>query len=80
MDEKDKIIISNLVEDKKSLWTVVIVLMGGIISLFASLNNLTSIPQIVFRVLFCIIGLIIWYFMAMNLISVTNQIKERLKR
>ncbi len=80
MDEKDKIVIHNLIEDKKSLWTVVIVLMGGVISLFASLNNLTSIYQIIFRVLFGLIGLVVWYFLVMNLVSVTNQINERLKK
>lgn len=80
MDEKEKIIIHNLIEDKKSLWTVVIVLMGGVISLFASLNNLVSVYQIVFRVFFVISGLIVWYFLVMNLVSVTNQINERLKK
>ncbi|MDD3435823.1 MAG: hypothetical protein PHC64_01575 [Candidatus Gastranaerophilales bacterium] len=80
MDEKEKLIVNNLIEDKKSLWTVVIVLMGGIIGLIASLNGVTSAFQITFRGIMCGIGVIIWYFMVMNLISVTNQIKERLRK
>lgn len=80
MDEKDKIIIKNLIEDKKSLWTVVIVLTGGIVGLVASLNGLDSVFQIIFRSFFSIFGSVVLYFMLMNLISVTNQIKERLSK
>ena len=80
MDEKEKLSITNLIEDKKSLWTVVMVLSGGVIGLVASMYGLTSIFQIIFRTFFSVLGLIVWYFMVMNLITVTNQIKERLKK
>lgn len=80
MDEKEKLAIANLIEDKKSLWTVVIVLMGGVIGLVASMYEISSIFQIIFRTFFSVLGLFVWYFMVMNLINVTNQIKERLKK
>ena len=80
MDEKDKIIIHNLIEDKKSLWTVIIVLTGGIVGLVASINGLASLFQIIFRSFFSIFGSVILYFMVMNLISVTNQIQDRLNK
>jgi len=80
MDDKDKLIINNLIEDKKSLWTVVIVLSGGLVGLVASMNNLHSPFQIVFRSLVCAGGLLVWYFMVNNLISVINQINEKLRR
>lgn len=79
MDDKDKMIINNLIEDKKSLWTVVIVLTGGLVGLVASFNNLTSIFQISFRIFCLLFGLFTWYCMVNNLISVINQINERLK-
>lgn len=80
MDEKDKVIINNLIEDKKSLWTVVIVLTGGVTSLIASLNGVASVFQLAFRISLAFLGSIFWYFMVMNLISVTNQINERLRK
>lgn len=55
------------------------VLTGGVIGLIASMYGLASIFQIVFRIIFAIFGSVVWYFMVMNLISVTNQINERLK-
>ena len=79
MDEKNKIIIQNLIEDKKSLWTVVIVLTGGIMGLLASLDGNISSLQMWFRISAAIIGAIFWYFMIMNLISVNNQIKEKIR-
>ncbi len=80
MDDKDKLIINNLIEDKKSLWTVVIILSGGLVGIVASLNNLHSIFQIVFRIGMFIFGLIVLYYMVNNLITVTNQINEKLRR
>ena len=80
MDEKDKLIVKNLIEDKKSLWTVVIVLTGGIVSLLASINNFSFTFSVVFRILSVFLGVIVLYYMVNNLISVTEQINKKLRR
>lgn len=79
MDEKEKIIITNLIEDKKSLWTVVIVLTGGIVSLLASINKFSFTFPVIFRILSVFLGFVVLYYMVNNLISVSEQIKKKLR-
>ena len=80
MDEKEKVIINNLIEDKKILWTVVIVLTGGVVGLLVSIDKFSWSIQVIFKIIVCLLGIWILYCMLINLISVTNQIKEKLRK
>lgn len=80
MDEKDKVIINNLIEDKKILWTIMIVLTGGLVGLGASITEFSFSFYVIFRILGILFDLFIWYFMAINLMNVTSRINKKLRR
>lgn len=79
MDNKD-FHFNNLIEDKKILWTVVIVLTGGLVGLLISIDEMGFNFHTIIRIAFFIFGSYVWYYMVKNLISVTDSINKFLRR
>lgn len=71
---------NNLIEDKKILWTIVIVLTGGLVGLLISIDKPQLNFHTIIRVAFFIFGSYVWYYMVKNLMSVTEQLNKFLRK
>lgn len=71
---------NSLVEDKKILWTIVIVLTGGLVGLLISIDKPQLNFHTIIRVAFFVFGSYVWYYMVKNLMSVTKQLNNFLRK
>jgi len=66
--------IDNYIEARKSLWTTVIVLSGGIVGLILTISNLFASISNIVKILIIIIGGLLDYFFILTIIILNKEI------
>jgi len=77
MDDKDKIYI--LVEHKKTLWTALIILLGGIGGLLLSLSSFSIDTPSIIKVILLILSFIFLYFLFEGILQINNELNKFFK-
>jgi hypothetical protein len=79
MEKKLEKQIDNLIEHKKSLWTTLIILNGGIVGLILSFSSPIFCMSNLTRLLFLIIGLSLDFLFLEGIFKVNEKINNILK-
>ena len=79
MDAKQEKLIDSLIEHKKSLWTTLIILNGGIAGLILSFSpHIVSVSNLT-KILLLIIGLFLNYLFLEGLFKISKKLTNALK-
>lgn len=79
MDEKEKLILENLKDDKKTFWVIFTVLTGGLAGILLSLNSLGFNPATVIKFSLLLLGSFVWYLLLIRLMFITKKINKYLE-
>lgn len=79
MDEKDKLKLDNLQNDKKIFWAIFVILTGGLASTLMSLNHFSFSFNFIVKLLLLFFGFFVWYFLLVRLMKVSERINEYLR-
>jgi hypothetical protein len=76
MDEKEKLKIDNLRDDKKIFWAIFVVLNGGLACILLSLDGFHFTLNFFIKAIFIILGALTWYGVLIRLMYITKRINK----
>lgn len=76
MDEKEKLILDNLRDDKKIFWTIFAVLTGGLSGILLSLDGIHFTLNFFIKVILIILGALAWYGLLIRLMYITKRVNK----
>lgn len=79
MDEKDKLKLENLKDDKKTFWAIFVVLTGGLAGILTTIDQVSFSLNFIIKAVLFILGAFAWYLLLLRLMNITRKINKYLR-